>query len=149
MPITIRQRLMNDLDIRLATITGLNGFTSNLGNQLTRWRAADFEAANVEALDYRDTTEEAIQAGTVEERTLSIVMDVKVKGNTSDDILRAAIGDISQAVYETPKFSTFVYRLTPMGTTGFDIGQANEKFGSATLEFDIIYKTTASGPFIS
>ena len=54
MPDTIRESIMSALDARLKTITVLNGYASDAGDNVFDWREDPLQDDELDALEYRD-----------------------------------------------------------------------------------------------
>ncbi len=153
MPETIRQQIINAIDVRLKTILVSNGFKTNLGLNVFEWRVTELTEAELPALIYRDT-ESAVGDSPPESfdrqrQLLDIEIDVVVSGSTAPADLRKAIGDVMVAIGSTREAREWndLAEDTIQGSESISIEHEERRVAGARLFFSIQYVSGIFNPY--
>jgi hypothetical protein len=114
MPSTItRQKLVDAVKARMATILIANGFYTDIGKNVMEWRTAPIGDEDLGSCSVSDPEDVPIQesikgGGTVQDRWLTVVISLPFAGgsSTSGATMRQAVADVYKAIGAvTPGFN--------------------------------------------
>lgn len=145
-----RQQIINAVDTRLKTIKIVNGYETDIGLNVNRWKATAVESDKTEELIYRDISEEITAENTVigrHEHTLHIEAEIITKaGSISDNQIRKMIADMDKAIGVGETWGGLAQRTIPEGNE-MSIRQMDKIIGGAMVRFAIIYRTNRWNPY--
>lgn len=137
---TIRQQIIDVLTTRFATILIANGYKTDMGNNVTHWRAstADVAQAKLPHLGWEDANEDDLDAtvGQVD-HLLSITCKISVK--TEADIYKAR-ADLIKMI-GTDVFMSGLAGDTTLPVEQGDVHQGSKKIWTQEYKFTIEYPT--------
>lgn len=144
---SIRQQILTAIKTRLQTITVANGYETDIGSNVNVWHTTDFQETELPAIDLRDPAEEVETRGGNHICTLSIEIEAKVSGTTSDVSMRDIIADIIKAVGIDSTFSGLVQDTRPVSNESFGFNQNSKKVASITMKFESRYIIKKFSPY--
>lgn len=146
-----RQQIMEAVQAALEGISVANGYRTDIGAGVKRWRPRLAEGAYVPfgadelpailAQDRRcETTPLSMQ-----EQAHRLTVEIEARcagGETSDDLLRKILEDVRQAVGVDPTWGGLAVDTDPQSDE-FAIVQADQTLGGVLITIVIIYHTSA------
>ena len=144
MPDTIRQKIVDAIESRFSLIAIGSGYKTNIGSNVTVWRATPFEE-DEEGLDIRDIGGPIEQRlANVHEQTLHVEVFAATAESTTAASIRAIIADIYKAIGTDRKWndgSQDLARNTMLTEDAMAVTQKGNRVGEALVKFDVIYRT--------
>lgn len=160
MPLTIRQRIVNAVKLRMEGILTTGGYNSNLGQSVYVWRVhprGESEADFINIKDVKRTTEQILlgRGQASHNHTLTVWVELigkRVVDTPADDTVRAMLADIEKAVgvdryWTEVATSTRLAEDTRPGEDQMIVEQAGQIIGGARYTFQIHYRTSAFDPY--
>jgi hypothetical protein len=143
---TIRQQIVDALVVRLKTITIANGYSSAIGNNVYSWFPENLATEVLPLLMVNDLGDTLTDSGRDQiEHSLRIQLEGHITaGTTTDQFVRALIGDIARVIMD-PEDRTLgglcdTMQLLDGGTIQLE-QQAEQTVGAATLALGVTYRT--------
>lgn len=144
---TLRQRIVDVVATRLATITVANGYKTNAGNSVHRWLGFAIGKDLLPAIQYKDTFDNQDQAtiGRVD-HTLTIDLQLISSRNTdatedaAEEEIRKIIADLNQMVGTDETWSDLA-EDTELIDDELDMEQLENRQWGATISLIIEYRT--------
>ena len=154
MPSTItRQKLVDAVKARMATILTSAGYYTNLGLKVSEWRATPFGEEELGGCSVSDPEDVPIQesikgGGTVQDRWLTVVISLPFSGGsfTSGATMRQAVADVYKAIgAATPGFNLeswggLAMLTEDMGNTKV-VSQEEHRLIGVDITIRIMYRT--------
>lgn len=156
MALTVRQRIIDAIAARFATITTANGFQTEIGSKVTQWNTTPIVERNARGVDISDPLDEyATDSPTpnCEDHRLTVhaVIHCREAGD-SDAYLRNAICDIYRAIGSDRYFNVSGSTLARNGTfpvkDEISVDQAGQITGAARVIFQVRYRTAILDPLV-
>lgn len=155
---SIRQKLIDQIETRLATITTGNGYETNAGNNVAVWRdlrKAPFPGGNLDAINVKDGSsveDRADQAiGTTRHIvTVHVEFATQQSAIATDAHLRKIMSDIIKAVGTDRRWNDGSENLawdTRIVSTDLDVNQAEEIVGGGQVVMEIVFTTLDFDPY--
>lgn len=144
---SIRKQIMTAFVNRMKTITVAGGYETDIGLNVGEWRTEDFQAADIEGMDVRDTGEATEVIGGNHLSTISIEIESKVSGGTSPDMARKVVADISKAIGTDRGFGGLVQRALPAQNESLGFDRKDRMFGSILMSISLSYITKPFKPY--
>lgn len=147
---TIRQQLIDSVDVRFKLIKVANGYNTDLGNSVYHWKAVSYEEADLPLIEYRDlTNESSIGPNPTHDHRLNIEAEIVASaGNTTAAQIRKMIADAKKAIGTDLRWSGLAITTEPINDSM--VIEQNEKIiGGAKINFAIIYRTVAWDEYTS
>lgn len=135
---TIRQRIVDTLIVRFATILISEGYKTDLGENVVRWLETEVDQDELPHLAWRDDDEDQ-DRNTVGQTDHMLVIDCKVSAQTEDD-LYAARADLIQAMGTDPQLGGLAGDTFPPEELGL-AEHMNKKLWTQSYRFRIEYPT--------
>lgn len=135
---TIRQRIIDTLITRFSTILISNGYKTDLGENVSRWKETQVPQEDLPHLAWRDDDEDETEA-TVGQIDHTLVIECRISTKTEDD-LYAARADLIQAMGTDRLLGGLVGNTKPPE----EVGQADhgdQKVWTQTYRFTLEYPT--------
>lgn len=150
MPESLRQQIINAVDVRLKTIKIANGYETDIGLNVNRWKAIPISSDKEYELIYRDVSEDASAENAAigkHEHTLHFEVEIITKaGSISDNQIRKMIADIEKSISAGETWGGLAQRTIPEGNE-INILQSEKIIGGAIIRFAIIYRTNRWNPY--
>ncbi len=147
MPSSVRQQIVDAFITRMRTIKTINGYETELGSNVTEWRATEWQESELPGCDVRDTGESTEVKGQYHYNTVSIELEAKVQSATAPDVVRDVIADINKAIGTDPSFGGLAYNVTPVENESIDFEKKDKSFGGVLMKLDISYRIKAFKPY--
>lgn len=144
---SIRQQIVDAILTRMQTILIVNGYETDLGNNVFEWRTTDLQESELPGLIVRDVSEDVAVRGGNHVCTLNIEVEAKASGTTSATVIRDIIADITKAIGTDINFSNLVQETEPVENESLGFEQKDKKFSGATMRFNCVYVTNAFDPY--
>lgn len=154
MALTVRQRIIDAIATRFATITITNSFQTDIGARVTQWSQLPITQRNNRGIDISDPVDTFSTDGPTsnsEDRLLEVhaVIHCKEAGDTAD-YLRNAICDIYRAIGSDRYWNVSGSTLARNGTfpvkDEISVDQAGTITGAARVIFNVKYRTAILDP---
>lgn len=154
MALTVRQRIMDEIAARFATITTGNSYQTDIGQNITEWSAVPITDRHNRGIDLTDPLDEYANTApspNCEDHTLNVyaVIHCKEAGDTAD-YLRKAICDVYRAIGNDRYWTVSGDRLARNGTfpvqDEITVDQAGKITGAARVHFQVKYRTATLDP---
>jgi hypothetical protein len=150
----IRQQIVEAVVTRFQTITTGNGYETNIGNNVKRWRAASnspFAAGDLNVLNIKDTQATPNSDDTpmgVTEYELEIHAEAATRDATiaTDETCRKMLADLIKACGTDRRWSDLAWD-TRLETSSLDVQQVGDIIGGCQLAFIIIFRTPNFDPY--
>ncbi len=142
-----RQRIITELISVFAKLTKLYGHKTNLGSNVFEWKTTPFQETDLPGMDLRDTGEAVEVKGLNHYYTLTIEIEAKMSASTSTALAREVIADIMTIIGQNCTLNGLVTNLKPVENELLDFEQANKKFGTITMTFEVEYITKSFQPY--
>lgn len=144
MPVTMqRQKIMDALSTRMATILTTGGYYTNIGAKVSTWRAKPYATAELPAINIRDlkeTIEAREQPMAYHYRSLDVELQVVCNSATSDTTVRQMITDVEKAIGTDPTFGGLAIDTEALGDE-INVKQEENLISGATISIQILYRT--------
>lgn len=140
---SIRQQLISAIDTRLKTILVANGYETNAGQNVFAWRDTALEAAELDAILYRDRTESRTPGVGVYEFTLPVEIQIV---STSASQVRKILADLEVAIFVDESWGEIALN-TELETDEMEIEQKETLFVAAGIIMPIEYRTVRGNPY--
>jgi len=131
----IRQQLIDALETRLTTISGIN--------RVSVWRASDLAPSELPAILIRDTVDtmpaDGVGAGRID-HDLSVDITCMFSGNTSASNAREMIATIISAIGTDPLFGTLAFD-TVLNSADLDLEDSAQLIAAAQISITIRYRS--------
>jgi hypothetical protein len=146
----LRQSIFDAVLARFQTITTGNGYKTNIGNKVFKWREfATITVPEMPCVVIGDTKEDSILVtitrNSAQRRTLTITFSLLATGASPEAIaieLRKALSDIDQAIRSDVKWSNTALMTKPgPNELAFSESPMSDLVGALTGTFDIDYQT--------
>jgi len=146
----LRQSIFDEVESRFKTITIANGYRTDLGNHVLKWReVSTITVPELPAVSIGDTQEEPeianVTRTAAHKRTLTITYSLLNTGTDTESIItyiRKMQADIEDAIREDDKWNGNALWTRPKGNQmGFDDKPTSSLVGILTGSFEIIYLT--------
>jgi hypothetical protein len=162
---TIRQKIVDALLARLATIRTAAGFETNIGRSLFEWRdleaspfAPDVELiaeSDLSALNIKDKAEPAIDALVQGRHEKDLQFELEIGTNKKTETtsvaywLRKIIGDVEKCLANHTAWITtvHVHSVSAISVNEMAVIQTGDVLGQAKLEFSIRYSNRRFDPY--
>jgi hypothetical protein len=140
---SIRQQIIDAVDTRFKAIKTSAGYKTNIGNHVYDWLDRDLADNELDALIYRDKTNDIESASFSDyDNKLTLEIEVKTKsGGTTAKQVRQMIEDVYRAIGTDETWSGLSINTEPR-SDAMDLGQADKIVGSGTIIVEIMYQTT-------
>jgi len=135
---TTRQSIVDLIDTNFKTITVVNGFSSNLGNNVFQFRDPPLADEELPALSYGDVSD-IIGEEDEGEHNLEISVEITASGTTSPSAMRDMIQDVLTA-YKLCEESSLIAEINYFDSELFP-EMAKKKYMKARIRFGIKYFT--------
>jgi len=140
---SLRQRLVEKVETRMATITVANGYRTNAGSNVDVWRVASWDQDELPCINIRDLVDrvDESRAGTQRlHRLLGFELEVMVKesGEAAAETTRHVVADIQEAIGTDEKWDSLAM-LTTYESDELDSDQRERKMAGAMVRFTIHY----------
>ena len=135
---TIRQQIIDTLETRFSTILTTNGYKTNLGNNVSRWKETQVPQGDLPHLAWRDDDEDETEA-TVGQIDHTLVIECRISTQTENE-LYAARADLIQAMGTDRTLGGLVGNTKPPE----ELGQADhgdQKVWTQSYRFVLEYPT--------
>lgn len=142
-----RQRIITELLSVFAKLTKLYGHKTDLGSNVFEWKATDFQEIDLPGMSLRDTTEEVVVKGSNHYYSLAIEIEAKFQASTSAATGREVIADIMTVIGQNCSLGGLTVNISPVEVELLDFGQANKRFGTILMRFEVQYITKAFQPY--
>lgn len=141
---SLRQQIINAVDTRLKTIKIANGYETDLGLNVNRWKTIPVSSDKEYELIYRDpiedVTAENIAIGR-HEHTLHMEIEIITKADSiSDNQVRKMIADIEKAIKVDETWGVLAQRTIPESNE-INVLQSEKIIGGVIFRFAIIFRT--------
>ena len=138
---SIRQQIIEAVDLRLKTILERNGYSADLGVTVLEWPLRDIDPSEMPCLTYYDRTSE--QTPFTNRRaaaTINIEIEAYVQeASATPAALRRVIADIYTAIGTDDRWSDLAQDTISQGEE-IEIGQGEKITGRATVRIAIEYE---------
>jgi hypothetical protein len=143
---SIRQQIITALDTRLKTIKKTASYKTDAGNNVFDWLDRDLADSELDAIVYRDKTNEISAEGfDVSGNRVRVEIEAKTKQASGTAArLREIIEDIYKAIGTDESFGGLAIESSPAGES-IDIDQVDTIRGNATIAIDISYMSPKWG----
>ena len=141
-----RQQIITALDARLKTIKTVNGYETNLGDNVFELRPAPLQDSELPGVVYYDTNETHDIAVQTHIHTISINMDVITSGATTIATVRKMIADIIKAVGVDVTFGNLAEDSRIL-SDDIKIEHESKLIGGALIKMEIEYTTNTFNPY--
>jgi len=143
---TIRQQIIDVLTTRFATITILGGYKTDLGQNVTHWRAstADVAQAKLPHLGWEDANEDELDA-TVGQTDHLLSITCRISAKAEADIYKAK-ADLVKMI-GTDVFMSGLAGNTTLPVEQGDVHQGSKKIWTQEYKFTIEYPTDRFNEF--
>jgi len=138
-----RQRIMDVLETRLATILTTNGYKTNIGSNVQSWKDTPWESGGLPCVEIRDT-EESVDNSAINEWWHSLEVEIRVftTGSAADDSLRLAEADVIQAMGTDREVSTLAEdTIKSADPVPIEVVHGGKKYFGSMLRFTVEYST--------
>ena len=139
---SIRQQIIDKIDTRFKAIKTTGGYKTNIGNNVFDWLGRDLADTELDALIYRDKTNEVIgtEFGAISNR-ITLEIEIKTKsGSMTARQTRMMIADVYKAIGTDETWGGLAMFTVPRGEV-MEQDFADKKIGSATITVEIEYAT--------
>ncbi len=140
---SIRQQIISAIDTRLKTILVANGYETNAGLNVFAWRDTALEAAELDAILYRDRTESRTPGVGVYEFILPVEIQIV---STSASQVRKILADLEVAIFVDESWGEIALN-TELETDEMEIEQKETLFVAAGIIMPIEYRTVRGDPY--
>ena len=138
----MRQQLIDTIVARLKTITVLNGYNTNIYENVSAWRMGTISPDDLPSIEVRDLdaimTDEDLDGTTG--HALNFEAYILCAGASAAADARAGIADIAKALNTDPTFGGIVKLFNVTGHS-LAMQQAEENLVVGTYEFNLYYWT--------
>jgi hypothetical protein len=149
MTTSIRQQIITAVDTRLKTITTVNGYNTNLGNNIFEWRDAPLQESELPGAVYRDLQQTTVMAVGYHEHALALEILILLSGTEAATTIRKLIADVIKCVGTDRTWGTLAEDTLPVSDEEIAIEHAGKKIGGISLKFIIQYVTKPFDPYNS
>jgi len=154
----IRQKIVDEIETRIGTITTGNGYETNVGSNVAVWRdmeRAPFPSDNLDAANVKDVTtvetrEEQAMGTTQHTLTVHVEFATQQTSIATDAHLRKILADIIKAIGTDRRWNDGTENLawdTRVVSTAIDVKQVEEIIGGGQLVFEVVYTTLDFDPY--
>lgn len=146
MTTSTRQQIITALDTRLKTILVTGGYNSDAGENVFDWLDRDLDDSELDALIYRDKSNNA-DMNDFDSVSNKVIVEIEVKtksASTTGAQVRKMIEDVYKAIGTDETFGGLALGTMPQGEI-IDIRQSDKITGSATITIEIEYESTKWG----
>jgi hypothetical protein len=142
-----RQQIVNAVDARFKAIKIANGYNTDLGNKVYRWKSTDIDRIETMALIYRDLKAPVLDAPhNKSDHNLLFEADIIAKAGTlTDDEVRKMLDDVNKAIGVDWTWGGLAIRTAIIENAISDIEQADKIVGVGKIIFEILYRTNLFG----
>ncbi len=146
----IKQKIIDDFQTLMETITTVNLYETNRGSDIEQWRTGDWHVAeDALAGNIEEGEEDIVASGVKHTFTLPLSLDIKVSGSASVATLRKAVADVTKSLGGETKFSTYIDTIRPTSNGQPEFEKKDLLYGSITMNFEVIYNTGDFDPYNS
>ncbi|MEK6531261.1 MAG: hypothetical protein AABZ23_02065 [Deltaproteobacteria bacterium] len=146
---SIRQKILDAVDLRLKTITKANGYETDIGSHVFHWKASDFAHHDLPLVEYRDAACSVMEGGPVGFHTFGLTVDIELltmAGASTPAEVRKAVADIHKAAGQDMQWGGLALNTEPLGDE-MKIAQADKVIGGALIRIKILYRTRVFDPY--
>ena len=149
---SIHQDIVDAFKTLLQTITVVNGYETNLGNNVYEWRPTALEENELPGLVFRDKPGKTDIAIGKHQHNLDVEIEIKVSGSTVSATMRKCIADVikcigTQNTIGGTCLSGLAEDIIYGDAPEIETDQANKYFGSILMKFTIIFLTNPWNPY--
>lgn len=140
---SIRQQIIDKVDARMKAIKTTGGYKTNLGNHVFDWLGRDLATSELDALIYRDRTNE-IDGDTLTQFGNRVRLEIEIKASsaaTTAKTLRNGIEDVYKAIGTDETWSGLALCTQPVSDE-IEIEHEDKIIGTARILVDIEYETS-------
>ena len=143
MAISKRQAICTAIDTRLKTITIVNGYETNLGNNVYEFWDIALEESELPAVIWKDGNESSTLLVTnMQDRTLTIELVLQTTGVNAPSDLRKMIADIEKAMNIDDTWNNLVINSSVLDIKDvFEIEYQERRIGACRAAFTVTYRT--------
>jgi hypothetical protein len=142
---SIRQQIIDAIDIRFKTILVTGGYKTNIGQHVFDWLDRDLADSELDALIYRDKhneiTSESFDTCT---NRLQAEIEIKTKSATTAEQVRLMAEDVYAAIGTDESWGGLALGTDP-SSDDIDIQQADKIMGSGKIVIFINYEKARWG----
>jgi hypothetical protein len=143
---SIRQSIVNAVDARLKTIKIANGYETDIGLNVNRWKAIPVSSDKEYELIYRDVSCETVYLEAHRHKLHFEVEAIIKAGSISDNQVRKMLADILKAIGVDPQWSNLAINTHPEGDE-INILQTEKIIGGTIIRFAIEFRTKEWDPY--
>lgn len=135
-----RQSIMDKLMIMLQDIWQVNGYNTDIGNNVQEWRVTPVAEGDLPMLTYSDISHEtSVPLSVRHDHVLTVKIEAYVAAGTATAATaRLVMSDILRAVGKNRSFDRLVIKASPSSGT-LEIEQQNKLIGRVTLNLVLTY----------
>lgn len=142
-----RQQIIDYVKTELEKISITNGYYTNIGSNVFEWKANPFESNEIPGLEIRDLEENVLDEtikGNYNLHTHVLNVEIKVICSESTPIttVRKMIIDVYKVISQNLSWKDEAIYTYLIGNK-IDVDQQGKFIGSATINIQIHYRTTA------
>lgn len=139
----VRQNILTYAGTLFATITTVNGYNTNLGDNVDEWKAYADEESELPSLRYRDMGVEVLEQDNVyTNKKLNLKIECRVSdGSSTSATIRKCIQDVLAAIGTDITWNDNAYDTNYEGDV-IEIEQTKNKIGYVSMDIAIGYRTT-------
>lgn len=140
---SMRQQIIDAMDARFKAIKIANGYNTDLGNKVYRWKTTAIEAGETMALIYRDLTADVFEsAHNKHDHRLSCEAEIiALAGTITDNEVRKMLADVIKAIGANPFWSGLAITTKITGHSIDAIEQMDKIVGGGKVTFEVHYRT--------
>lgn len=137
---SIRQRIIDAVRARLATIRTANGYKTDIGRNVREWQTTPLPVDELPAVCFRDP-DNGIAEWTMRERDNRVALMIEAAGkDVAPATVRAYAEDLYRAIGIDETWGGLALVTEPLGDT-IDLRTEGEDIGRATVRISIEYQT--------
>ena len=138
---TIRQQIMDAIQTRFEGITLINGYQTDIGLNVSQWKATALNADDFPALEYRDVSCDRMDGGPIGFFRWAATIDTEIvtaSGATTMTEVREMLSDIYKAIGLDESWNNLA-QWTEQPSDVVIMEQQDKIIGGAKITFRIVY----------
>lgn len=140
---SIRHQIVTAIDAKLKTILTVNGYETNLGNNVYEFWEEPLEIDELPGVIWKDKSEISTPlVSDFQDRLLTIGLILQAVGADAPKQLRKMIADIEKAVKSNIQWSGLAIDTDAVSMTeSFEMEHKDRRIGACRIEFAVKYRT--------
>lgn len=141
---TKRTKIVKEMLAKFAGIKVADGYSTDIGNNVFRWRIADFDPASMPGMslyDYEEKIESGKNLDRAHFRFFKVEIEVKLAqlADAADEML-LAFADIERVVGANQDWTGLATKTVPAGNK-ITVEQGSKKIAGGIIAFEVYYIT--------